>query len=51
MNWAKVKEFIIEHKQYFVIGIGILFVLLWLIGHSGNEQSNDSDFCHKANRD
>ena len=47
MDWAKVKEFIIEHKQYFVIGIGILLVLLWLIGHSGDEQSNDSDFAIK----
>ncbi|WEV39371.1 helix-hairpin-helix domain-containing protein [Lactobacillus sp. ESL0680] len=38
MNWEQIKDFILEHKQYFLVGLVVIGIVLWT--HQGSRQND-----------
>ncbi|WEV37826.1 helix-hairpin-helix domain-containing protein [Lactobacillus sp. ESL0677] len=38
MNWEQIKDFILEHKQYFLVGLVVIGIALWT--YQGSGQNN-----------
>ncbi|WEV51955.1 helix-hairpin-helix domain-containing protein [Lactobacillus sp. ESL0731] len=38
MNWEQIKDFILEHKQYFLVGLVVVGIALWT--HQGSSQND-----------
>ncbi|MDF7672089.1 helix-hairpin-helix domain-containing protein [Lactobacillus sp. ESL0701] len=38
MNWEQIKDFILDHKQYFLVGLVVIGIVLW--AHQGSNQKD-----------